>query len=59
MTQEKSKRQLPAIELELGKGRLDEIETAVEEMRKNLLPEISSELLQLSQKTFTEEKKKS
>ena len=50
---------LQSIDLELGSQSLDEIETAVEKLKKKILPEISSELLSKAQREFTEDKKKS
>ena len=44
--------------LELGSQSLNEIEIAVEEFKKKMLPEISSKLLSEAQKQFTEDKKK-
>ena len=49
---------LQSIDLELGSQSLDEIETAVEKLKKKMLPEISSELLSKAQREFTKEKKK-
>lgn len=49
---------LQSVNLELGSQSLNEIETAVEELKKKMLPEISSELLSQAQRQFTEDKKK-
>ena len=49
---------LQSIDLELGSQSLDEIETAVEKLKKKMLPEISSELLSQAQREFTQDKKK-
>ncbi len=49
---------LQSIDLELGSQSLDEIEAAVEKLKKKILPEISSELLSQAQREFTEDKKK-
>ena len=49
---------LQPVNLELGSQSLNEIETAVEELKKKMLPEISSELLSQAQRQFTEDKKK-
>ena len=50
--------QLQSIDLELGTSRLDEIETAVEKLKRKMLPELSSELLKQAQREFTQEKKR-
>ena len=49
---------LQSVNLELGSQSLNEIETAGEELKKKMLPEISSELLSQAQRQFTEDKKK-
>jgi predicted translin family RNA/ssDNA-binding protein len=49
---------LQSVNLELGSQSLNEIETAVEELKKKMLPEITSELLGQAQRQFTEAKKK-
>ena len=49
---------LQSVNLELGSQSLNEIETAVEELKRKMLPEISSELLSQAQRQFTEDKKK-
>ena len=50
---------LQSINLELGSQSLNDIEKAVEELKRKILPEISKELLSKAQKEFTESKKKS
>ncbi len=50
--------QLQSIDLELGTQSLYEIETAVEKLRKKMLPELSKQLLRQAQREFTQEKKK-
>jgi hypothetical protein len=49
---------LESVKLKLGNQSLNEIEKAVEELKKKMLPEISSKLLSEAQKQFTEDKKK-
>jgi hypothetical protein len=49
---------LQSVNLKLGSQSLNEIETAVEELKKKMLPEISSQLLSQAQRQFTEDKKK-
>lgn len=44
--------------MELGSQRLDEIEGAVENWRREVLPEIEADLLQSAQRQFTQEAKK-
>lgn len=44
--------------MELGSQSLDEIEGAVENWRREVLPEIEADLLQSAQRQFTQEAKK-
>ena len=56
--QEKTLRQLPSREIEVGSYRLDEIEKSVEKLRREMLPELTRYLVEEGQRQFTEEKKK-
>ena len=49
---------LQSINLELGSQSLNDIEKAVEELKRKMLPEITKELLSKTQAEFTESKKK-
>ena len=50
---------LKSIELELGNKTIYEIEREVEKLKKEMLPEISKQLMISSQKEFTAQEKKS
>ena len=56
--QGKKLKQLPSKEIEIGNYHLDEIEKAVEKLRKEMLPELTRYLVEEGQRQFTEEKKK-
>ncbi len=49
---------LKSIELELGNKTIYEIEREVEKIKKEMLPEISKQLMISSQKEFTAQEKK-
>ncbi len=49
---------LQSLNLELGSQSLNDLEKAVEELKRKMLPEITKELLSKTQAEFTESKKK-
>jgi predicted translin family RNA/ssDNA-binding protein len=49
---------LKSREFEAGSYRLDQIERLVEELKKEMLPELTKSLLEKGQREFTEDKKK-